>query len=159
MLFRSTPNLALEIGTARKQSIQLMYSINPWKVKDNKSLRHWIASPEYRWWFCHRFNGSFIGVHGLGGQYNISRVKFPFGFWKNMDDGHRYQGWMVGAGVSYGYQWILSKHWNLEAEIGVGYIHLNYKKYNCETCGEEIARKKKNYASPTKAGISLIYLF
>ena len=50
----TTPNLALEIGVAPKQTIQLMYGLNPWKFGDNKQLRHWTISPEYSWWFCHQ---------------------------------------------------------------------------------------------------------
>ncbi len=154
----TTPNLGLELGTAPKQTLQLTYSWNPWKFSDTKQLRHWILSPEYRWWFCHRFNGHFLGAHALGGQFNVSGVKLPFGIWKSLRD-HRYQGWMVGGGITYGYQWILSKHWNLEASLGVGYLRLNYKKFLCGDCGEELDHRKRNYVGPTKAAISLLYLF
>ena len=154
----TTPNLALEIGVAPKQTIQLMYGLNPWKFGDNKQLRHWTISPEYRWWFCHQFSGSFIGVHALGGQFNISGVKLPFGIWPALKD-NRYQGWLVGGGVTYGYQWVISKHFNIEAMIGVGYLRINYKKFVCAECGEELKHKSKNYVGPTKAGISLVYLF
>ena len=75
----TTPNLALELGISQKQTIQLMYSWNPWKFSDTKQLRHWLLSPEYRWWFCHRFNGSFLGIHALGGEYHINGIKLPFG--------------------------------------------------------------------------------
>ena len=154
----TTPNLALELGTSQKQTIQLMYSWNPWKFSDTKQLRHWLLSLEYRWWFCHRFNGSFLGIHALGGQYNISGIKLPFGI-KPSFKNHRYEGWLVGGGITYGYQWILGKHWNLEASIGVGYLRLNYKKYECKECGEELDHKKRNYVGPTKAALSLVYLF
>ena len=154
----TTPNLGVEIGTAPKQTLQLTYGWNPWKFGHNKQLRHWTLSPEYRWWFCHRFNGHFLGAHALGGQFNVGGVKLPMGIWKALRD-HRYQGWMVGGGVTYGYQWIFSKHWNLEASLGVGYLRINYKKFVCADCGEQLAHKKRNYVGPTKAAVSLIYLF
>ncbi len=154
----TTPNLTLELGTTSKQTIQLMYSLNPWKFSDSKQFRHWLLSPEYRWWFCHRFNGSFLGVHALGGQYNIKGIKAPFGIWPDMKD-YRYEGWLVGGGITYGYQWILSKHWNIEASIGVGYLRVNYKKFTCDECSEELEHPKTNYVGPTKAAISLVYLF
>ncbi|WP_418447357.1 DUF3575 domain-containing protein, partial [Barnesiella intestinihominis] len=37
---------------------------------------------------------------------------------------YRYQGNTYGAGLSYGYQWILTPRWSIEGSIGVGY------KYN-----------------------------
>ena len=154
----TTPNLGIEIGTAPKQTIQLTYGWNPWKFSDTKQLRHWTLSPEYRWWFCHRFSGSFLGIHALGGQFNMSGVKLPFGIWPSLKD-HRYEGWLAGGGVTYGYQWVLSKHWNIEASVGVGYLYIDYKKFKCEECGEQLKHKNKHYVGPTKAAVSLLYLF
>ena len=42
---------------------------------------------------------------------------------------NRYPGNLAGFGISYGYQWIISPQWNLEAGISIGYAHLNYKRY------------------------------
>ena len=154
----TTPNLGVEIGITPKQTIQLTYGWNPWKFGTNKQLRHWTLSPEYRWWFCHRFAGSFLGVHALGSQFNMSDMKLPFGIWPSLK-GHRYQGWFAGGGVTYGYQWVLSKHWNFEASIGVGYLYIDYKKFKCEECGEQLKHKNKHYVGPTKAAVSLLYLF
>ena len=50
----------------------------------------------------------------------------------------RYQGWFVGAGVAYGYAWILGRHWNLEAEIGIGYSYTRYDRFRCTGCGREV---------------------
>ena len=70
----------------------------------------------------------------------------------------RYQGWMAGAGIGYGYNWVLGKRWSLEATLGVGYIHFGYDRFECKTCGDRLGSGSKNYLSPTKAGISLIYI-
>ena len=71
----------------------------------------------------------------------------------------RYDGYLAGGGFTYGYDWILSPHWNLEAAIGIGYARLWYEespRVYCEKCGED---KHKNYFGPTKAALSLIYIF
>lgn len=68
------------------------------------------------------------------------------------------RGWATGIGISYGYTWILGKRWNLEANIGAGYIYTKYDKYECKTCGRFKGNQKKHYFGPTKAGISLIYI-
>ena len=72
----------------------------------------------------------------------------------------RYQGWFVGAGVAYGYAWILGRHWNLEAEIGFGYAYTRYDRYRCAGCGRKVeSDKSHHYVGPTKAAVNLVYLF
>ena len=71
---------------------------------------------------------------------------------------NRYQGTLYGAGLSYGYQWLLSKHWSMEAVIGAGWAHLDQDKYPCAECGDKIG-KDRNYFGVTKAALSLIYFF
>ena len=74
-------------------------------------------------------------------------------------EGERHQGWGAGAGVSYGYSWLLSRHWNLEATVGVGYLYLKSDKYPCANCGRKQEGIKKHYFGPTQAAINLIYQF
>ncbi|MGL5683302.1 MAG: DUF3575 domain-containing protein [Marinifilaceae bacterium] len=161
-IYTSTPNIGAEIGIGRRSTIDVGVGYNPWNLngdrRDNKKLVHWLGQVEYRYWLCQKFNGSFFGIHGLGSQYNISKHKLPLLFGKESKE-YRYEGWAVGAGVSYGYQWLLSNHFNLEASIGAGYARLNYSKYNCIKCGDKIEKESKNYFGPTKATVSLIYLF
>ena len=154
----TTPNLGLELATGKKQTLQLFYGLNPWKFDDKKKLRHWVLQPEYRWWFCQRFNGSFVGVHAHSGEFNMAGVKLPFGIWPELKS-HRYEGWFAGGGLTYGYQWVLSKHWNFEASIGAGYAYIKYKKYGCAKCGEKKKDTHRHYVGPTKTALSLIYAF
>ena len=95
----TTPNVGLELQTGRKHSVQAFYGINPWKFNDNKSIRHWMVQPEYRYWFCQTFNGWFLGVHAMGGQFNAGGIELPFGMFKEFKD-HRYEGWFVGGGLT-----------------------------------------------------------
>lgn len=154
----TTPNLGLEFATAKKQTAQLFYGLNPWEYGNDKQFKHWVLQPEYRWWFCQRFNGSFVGVHAHGGQFNVGGIDLPLGIWDDLED-HRYEGWFVGGGVTYGYQWVMSRHWNFEASIGAGYAYIDYEKYACGTCGEKIKDSHKHYFGVTKAALSLVYIF
>lgn len=164
----TTPNIGLEFVTGKKQTAQLVYGLNPWDYtsRDGKA-KHWVVMPEYRWWMCSRMNGHFVGVHGLGGQFNAEHIDFPFfpGYFfrgENLVEGvkdFRYQGWFAGGGFTYGYQWILSRHWNLEAEIGVGYAHVWYDKYRCRECGSFQGTAESDYVGLTKLGLSLMYVF
>jgi len=66
----------------------------------------------------------------------------------------------VGAGVAYGYTWILGRHWNLEAELGVGWIYTRFDKYPCAECGTKLySRRPHNYVGPTKLALNLVYIF
>lgn len=154
----TTPNLGAEMSVGKKSSVQLFYGLNPWKYGNNKKLRHWSLMPEYRYWFCRPFTGHFVGVHALGGQFNMGGVKLPFGAFPSLRT-HRYEGWFAGGGLTYGYSWILGKHWNVEAAVGVGYAYIKYKEFECKTCGKQLKEDHKNYIGPTKAALNLVYVF
>ena len=49
-----------------------------------------------------------------GGQYNVGNMKFPLGILPSTKD-YRYEGYYYGVGLAYGYQWLLSNRWSLEA--------------------------------------------
>ena len=63
-----------------------------------------------------------------------------------------------GAGISYGYQWIISKRWSMEATIGVGYARLKYDKYARGDGGEKLGHKHSQLFRSTKIGLSFIYV-
>lgn len=146
----ASPNLGVEFSIGKKFSMSIEGSYNPFAFKPDMFWKHWFVQPELRWWYCHRYAGSFWGVHPFFAEYNISVpdiTKF------------RYEGNLYGAGISYGYSWILNNKWNLEASLGAGYALMNYDKYECGECGEKLGEFKRNYIGPTKAAISLIYYF
>ena len=154
-------NAGIEVGLAPRWTFDFTGQYNAWTVNGHK-WKHWLAEPEARYWFCDRFAGHFLGIHALGGKYNFGNIKNGISFlgtnlYKLTD--YRYQGWAVGGGVAYGYDWILSRHWNLELEVGVGYIYTRYDKYNCEECGTRISTDKHHYIGPTKAAVNLVYVF
>lgn len=162
----STMNLGVEFGIAPRWTLDVSGSYNPWTFSDNRKMRLWLVQPEFRWWTCQRFSGHFLGAHTFGGQYNWGGM-LPWGFRSGKMFGsvsndnimdRRYQGWLVGVGVSYGYHWILGKRWGLEATIGVGYAYLEYDKYLLRKCGKFLGREHDHYFGPTKAGITLIYI-
>ena len=159
----TTINLGVEIGLSPKWTLDLSGNYNGWTFNENKKWKHWLLQPEARYWFCERFNGHFLGAHLLGGVYNVGNwntdftlLGTDFGQLKN----HRYEGWLAGAGIAYGYHWILARHWSIEAEIGVGYIYTQADKYECPRCGDQLENNKPHhYFGPTKAAINLIYVF
>lgn len=153
----ATPNLQLELGLSKKSTLELGAGMNWFEFSDNKKFKHILVQPEYRYWFCETFNGSFIGIHAHGAQFNVGGWDIPVGrldAFKN----NRYEGYLYGAGISYGYQWVLSPRWNFEASLGGGFARIHYDKYQCATCGTKLDDGKYNYFGVTKAALSLIYI-
>lgn len=162
----TSPNIGIELGTTRRQTAQLFYGLNAWNYSDGSRAKHWVIMPEYRWWTCSRMNGHFVGVHAFGGEFSARSITHPFpgvffagdNLAKELENS-RYEGQFLGAGFTYGYQWILSKHWNLEAEAGIGAAHVWYDKYPCGECGYLQKEGGTNYVGLTKLGLSLMYVF
>ena len=177
----TTTNIGVEVGAGRRTTLQAMAYLNPWDFGTDRHFRVWTVQPEYRHWFCSKFNGHFIGVHALGGEFNAKNINFPLqaltwgkahdindafpakdheGAWPDIEgenSGRHVEGWQVGVGFSYGYQWLLSKHWNLEASVGVGYVYSPMKYFG--RCQQVIDRRHLHYVGPTNAQISFIYVF
>lgn len=157
------PNLGIEVGLSPKWSLDFTGEFNAWSLSHNRKWKHWAVQPEARYWLCDRFSGHFMGLHAHGGQYNIGGIDGKINFLgtdaRQLKD-YRYQGWFIGGGVGYGYAWILDRHWNLEAEIGVGYSYTRYDKFRCAGCGKKIEEDKTHhYVGPTKAAVNLVYVF
>lgn len=151
-----TPNLGLEIGLSKRLTLDISGNYNWFKLNDGKMWKHWLVQPELRFWTCERFNGNFVGIHGLGGEYNFANFKMPFGLAKGLRD-HRYEGYYYGAGLSYGHQWILSKRWSMELSIGAGYVRYYYEKRACEDCSPLLDSGHGNYWGPTKAALTFLF--
>ncbi|WP_296939857.1 DUF3575 domain-containing protein [uncultured Dysgonomonas sp.] len=157
----TTINLGVEGGIADKWSLELSGNYNPWTFSDNMKWKHWIIQPEAKYWFCEKFNGHFLGLHFHGGEYNVGNIDTSLKFLGSdlsIFKDNRYEGWLLGGGLSYGYSWILSNHWNLEANIGVGYAHIKYDEYDCETCGKWKKSGSHNYFGVTKFALSIVYI-
>ena len=157
-----SPTVGVEVGVAPKWTVDLSGTLNAWTVNGHR-WKQWMVQPEGRYWFCQRFAGHFVAAHALGGQFNFGNIDADFKFlgtdFSKLKD-ERYQGWMAGAGVAYGYSWILNRNWNIEAELGIGWVYSRYDVYRCADCGKKIRENENhNYFGPTKVAVNLIYVF
>lgn len=141
------PNAGVEFTLGKKMTLELFGAYRPWTVWGHPDARFWLVQPEWRYWLCEPFEGHFFGIHLHGAQY------YAF------SPDTIYDGYLAGGGITYGYNWILSPHWNLEALIGVGYARLWYKQrpnWPCEKC---FSNETGNYIGPTKIALTITYLF
>lgn len=159
----TTPNLGIDVRLSDKYSLSLDAGYNAFNFKNytaadgtpaNPKFHHWLVMPEVKRWFSGTFRGHYLGLHVFGGMYNAGGLKFP-AFLKH----GRYEGSIVGAGVSYGYQWRFGRHWALAASVGAGYAYLDYKKYKCGACGSLKSRRQTHYFGPTQAAVTVIFYF
>lgn len=156
-------NIGAEMRLSPKWSIDLSGDFNFWDLSHDRKWKHWTVMPEARYWLCDALGGHFFGAHLLGGEFNVGNLDLPFSFlgsdFRQLRD-YRFQGWRAGVGIAYGYSWLLSKHWNLEAEIGIGYVYARYDRFECADCGRKVeSNRSHHYFGPTKAAINLVYVF
>lgn len=149
----ATPNVGVEVALSRHSTVSLTGNYNPWVIGQDGKIQHWFVQPAYRYWFCEKYTRSFIGIHAIAGKYEVGGFKLPFNLLPQFRN-HYYKGWVAGAGVSYGYHFYLSPHWNLEATLGVGYLRTRYSRSDAPN--HYVSR---NYVGPTEVGISFVYLF
>lgn len=152
-----TINLGAEFRLSNSLSMDVSGNYNGWTYGDNRKIKHILAQPELRYWWFNPFHGSFIGVHAHYAYYNVGSIGLPFGAAPLLKT-NRFEGWLAGAGISYGHTWYLAPHWSLEATLGVGYAYMNYDRYECATCGRFIKNETFHYVGPTKVGVSFIYI-
>lgn len=156
-------NIGVECRLADRWTLDLSGHLDPWTRKDGSFRKHAFAQPEARWWFCDTFSGHFLGLHAHGGIFNVGGIDTQLNFLTNdfsvLNDS-RFQGWFAGAGLAYGYDLILGRHWNLEFEIGAGYAYTRYDQFECQECGSVLAENMTHhYIGITKAAISLVFIF
>lgn len=154
-----SPNLGLEFALDPHWTLDLSATVNLWESY-GKTYKHVIAQPEVRWWSCEAFRGFFVGLHAFGGKASLGNLydyrwisqKCP-----NLRESYLQRNLVLGAGIGCGYDFVLSRHWNVEVEAGVGYAFV---------AGTELQNGKVysnhsvfDYVGPTKLALNIVYLF
>lgn len=165
----TTPNIGMEFALGDRWTFELEGGYNPWNLDsdNNMKVKHWLVSPEFRYWFCNSFQGHFIGINANYMQFNIGGL--PEGMpnlFVNLNTEvpmsdlsvARIQGWAVGAGLTYGYAFPIARRWNMELTIGYGWWYTEYDQYESRKCGLFQQAVARHALGPATAGISFIYM-
>ena len=153
----ATVSIGAELALAPRWTLDVSGNYNAWDFAEYRKQKQWMVQPEARYWFCEAFNGHFLGAHLIGGEFNMADPFFPFSLYRPLRD-YRFEGWMYGAGIAYGYHWILSPRWSIEAEIGVGYVGTKHEQYECIRCGTLVDEGLSHIFSITKLAVSVIFM-
>ncbi len=95
-------------------------------------------------------SGPFVGLHAAGGVYDIAR--------QNKGSQGKY---FAAGGAVLGYSAFLDKWWRLDLSFGVGYMTTKYDHYHVKNQKYLFHHYsgKYNYVGPTKAELSVVWLF
>lgn len=176
----ASANLGLEVGITQHWSVELAGSYRNWDAYDI-TLNHLIVRPELKYWFCERFNGWFASAYAMGGMnIDAGHLWWDFSqYYHKFPNFRKYlmaDGKFLSAGVGIGYDWILGRHWNLEAELGLGYMYLRCTEYllpqdengNYYVSKGDVTegatpiydhRSTFDFVGPTHLALSVVYLF
>lgn len=159
-------NVELEYKIDDQWSIEAEATGNFLKFNKGRQWKNFQFAVEGRYWLDRAFKGHFFGLHFNWGRYWMGRVETP---WGSFHKHFYYRGWGIRTGLTYGYNWKLSKHWDLEALIGLGLIFTNYDAWALHEddvrTGTKLSkegtddRMHKCTFSPTKLQIGFAYRF
>ena len=144
-----TVNVGMDAALADKWSVDLSAYWNPINSA-SFSCRLYAAQIGAKRWLYEAFVGHFIGSQLTYGNYLYGGSRYY------------YKGNMAGVGFSYGYAWLLSKRWNITAEIGIGIYYMNdARKTRTQPEYEPIRIHKYErwVLGPSRAEVSFNYLF
>ena len=162
LLLVGTPNVGMEFTVSQQFTTNLDILWMPYMFKKHEEvLRALVGSADLRYYVKPRYyytnnmyDGFYLGPYVEAGNFNI-------GFWRGEErESYRYKGWGISAGLSLGYKFYLSKRFRLDLNLGLGYAHLQYDKYQLggEWAGYPLELKDtRAWFGPTKFGVHLVY--
>ena len=141
-----TPDLGLEWRFCPSWGIAVNGSWTSWSWND-KDRRYalWEVVPEVRYYMGEK-KAWYLGAMFKTGQFN----------YKFSEAGK--QGDLMGGGITAGYQLRLNKSLDLDFNLGLGYLNVDFEKYEVID-GVRVRRgnETKDWYGPINAGVTLVW--
>ena len=141
-----TPDLGLEWRICPSWGIAVNGSWTSWSWSD-KDRRYalWEVAPEVRYYMGEK-KAWYLGAMFKAGQFN----------YKLSETGK--QGDLMGGGITAGYQLRLNKALDLDFNLGLGYLNVDFEKYEVID-GVRVRRgnETKDWYGPINAGVTLVW--
>lgn len=153
-----SPNLGVDVRVDSAWTVGLLVGINAWDIdkEKNKKWRHALFSLRARKFRDFLFHKGYYEADFIYSHYNVGNTKIPFGLYSAVKD-RRLQGDLFALGGKYGYSWILSRTWRIEAEAGVAVGYAWFKEYDCDHCGTYYGKGDRIFLLP-QLGINVVYI-
>ena len=145
-----TPNIELSYVVNEHFTAHLPVQYNPFVFGENSRIQQLTFMPGARYWFKLAHARYFVSAYAIASRFHM-------GGW--FDNLYRYDGHCYGLGVGGGYSWILSKCFNIEAELGVGTAYASYDKCFWPKNSKLYSHEKGIRIFPAKFDVSLVYFF
>ena len=141
----------MTIGNRSTLGLSVLGTKNPYIKKDMKLV---AVQPEYRYYFGGRpLYHHFVGLGLLAADYNF------------VQKGKRYDGYALGAGLTFGYVFALTNNLNVDLHAGFGLVRTSYTKTYLDGSAIYVNGTTRPTEAgfvgmrliPTKIGVSLSY--
>ena len=109
-------------------------------------MRVGVMKPQLRYWRHRPKKRVFVALDLL---YRVNNIVLNY---------KRYKGHGFGASISYGYSWILSHRWNIEASLGAGVLRSRQRKADKGESLPPDVNDKKLIPIPTSCSVSFVYI-
>lgn len=141
-----TPDLGLEWRICPSWGIAVNGSWTSWTWSD-KDRRYalWEVTPEVRYYMGEK-KAWYLGLMFKTGQFN----------YKISETGK--QGDLMGGGITTGYQLRLNKALDLDFNLGLGYLNVDFEKYEViDDVRVRRGNETKDWYGPINAGVTLVW--
>lgn len=141
-----TPDLGLEWRICPSCGIAVNGSWTSWSWSD-KDRRYalWEVAPEVRYYMGEK-KAWYLGAMFKAGQFN----------YKLSETGK--QGDLMGGGITAGYQLRLNKALDLDFNLGLGYLNVDFEKYEViDDVRVRRGNETKDWYGPINAGVTLVW--
>ena len=141
-----TPDLGLEWRICPSWGIAVNGSWTSWSWND-KDRRYalWEVAPEVRYYMGEK-KAWYLGAMFKVGQFN----------YKLSETGK--QGDLMGGGITAGYQLRLNKALDLDFNLGLGYLNVDFEKYEViDDVRVRRGNETKDWYGPINAGVTLVW--
>jgi len=148
--------LNAEVGVAagRHISFQAGAIYNPWTWGSAEGgylqNRQLTFAAGVKWWPWAVWSGWWTSLRGQYREYNSNLFS---------TDGVTEEGRAAGAGVSFGYAIMLSRHFNIDLGAGLWAGTTRYTTYACPRCGRVLDKGRKGFVRPNDLHASIVFVF
>lgn len=152
-----TPNIGAGISIGDRVTLLVDWMYARWNNHDRRLYwRIYGGDVEVRCRIGTRVKGSPLGGHHVGVYGSMACYDFQGG---RSHIGVLSDIWNYAAGISYTYSLPVSTHFNIDFNLGVGYLWGRYKKHiPIDDCDVWLSTHKMSWFGPTRAGVTLVWL-
>lgn len=150
-----TINVEVSAGVSRHWTVNVNAKYNPFTfpgkdgVADQMQSRQRTLAVGSRYWPWHIFSGWWIEGKGQYQEFNQG----------GLTEAETREGDRFGGGLTGGYTYMISPHFNLEAGAGIWAGHETYTVYACPECGRKVDGGEKTFFMANDVILGLVYVF